>query len=211
MASDSCTYNRPLYNERQGNAMTQSVATETLRPIQVPSPGSWTADTAHTSVGFVARHLVFSKVRGQFDRYEVDVTIGDTPEDSSVLVTIEAASINTGEARRDEHLRSPDFLDVERYPAITFASTSVKQVGGSNLRIHGDLTIRDTSRQIVLDAEFSGLVSDPWGNKHAIFEAGAELDREDFGITWNQALETGGVLVGKKVSLAIDVQLLPKA
>jgi polyisoprenoid-binding protein YceI len=186
---------------------------QTWREIEVPAPGTYTFDAAHTSVAFWARHLMVAKVRGSFDSFAGRIVIGDaaTPEASSVDVTIDAASINTNDAKRDGHLRSPDFLDVERFPHLRYRSTNVERVGERALRIEGELTIRDVTRPVALDAEFVGIATDPWGNRHVAFSAAAEINREDFGITWNQALETGGVLVGPKVKIELEVQLVPQA
>jgi polyisoprenoid-binding protein YceI len=177
--------------------------------VAAPAPGAWTLDASHTTAAFVARHMMVTKVRGHFDRLSGRVQIGETPEDSSVEVTLDAASIFSGDQRRDDHLRSPDFLDVETYPTITFRSTSVKQTGPSSLTVSGDLTIRDQTRPVDLHVEFEGVERAPWGTTVAGFSATAEINREDWGMTWNAALETGGVLVGKKVTLEIETELNP--
>ena len=177
--------------------------------VAAPAPGTWQLDTSHTTAAFVARHMMVTKVRGHFDRLSGHVQIGDTPEDSSVEVTIEAASIFSGDQKRDDHLRSADFLDVEKYPTITFRSTSVKQTGPTTLDVRGDLTIRDQTRPVKLAVEFEGVERAPWGLTVAGFSAKAEINREDWGMTWNAALETGGVLVGKKVTLEIETELHP--
>ena len=174
--------------------------------VAAPAPGTWQLDTSHTTAAFVARHMMVTKVRGHFDRLSGQVQIGDTPEDSSVDVTIEAASIFSGDQKRDDHLRSPDFLDVEKYPTITFRSTSVKQTGPSTLDVQGDLTIRDQTRQVKLEVEFEGVERAPWGLTVAGFSAKAEINREDWGMTWNAALETGGVVVSKKVTIEIEAE-----
>lgn len=183
-------------------------ASRTLEGIEIPAPGVWEFDTSHSRVAFVARHLMISKVRGVFERFGGAVTIGDAPEESTIDVTIEAGSITTSDERRDAHLRSPDFLDVEAFPALRYTSTSVERTGERSLRVAGDLTIRDVTRPVDLDVEFLGVATDPWGNTHAAFAARADIDREAFGITWNQALEAGGVVVGKKVQIELDVQLV---
>lgn len=175
----------------------------------IPAAGEWVADVAHSRVGFIARHLMVTKVRGAFKGYDVRATIGSEAADSSVAVEIRAESIETGDAKRDEHLRSADFLDVENHPVLAFRSTKVSRVGDSRLSIDGDLTIKGVARPVTLDAEFDGLVMDPWGREHAAFTAVAVIDREDFGLTWNVALETGGVLVGKKIQIEIELQLVP--
>jgi len=170
-----------------------------------PETGTWAIDPAHTVVSFSARHLVAAKVRGSFRTLSGTITVGDTAEASSVDVTIDAGSIDTGVEDRDNHLRSPDFLDVATYKALTFRSTAVRAVG-DGYAVDGELSIRNTTRPITLSMEYLGLATDPWGNEKALFSAGATLDRESWGLTWNQALETGGWLVGKSVTLELEVQ-----
>ena len=173
---------------------------------ETPSPGTWKLDPSHTNVGFVARHLMVTKVRGRFTDVDGEIHIGETPEDSGVQVRIGAASIDSGDQRRDEHLRSPDFLDIERFPELTFRSTDVEVTGDTTLKVSGLLTIRAVSKPVVLDVEYEGVTADPWGNTKAGFTATTEIEREQFGITWNAVLEGGGVLVSNKVKVEIDVQ-----
>ena len=174
---------------------------------KAPSEGTWTVDAAHTNVGFVARHLMVTKVRGHFTDVDGEVRIGSTPEDSSVEVRIGTASIDSGQPDRDTHLRSPDFLDVEKYPYLTFKSTKVEVTGDNTLKLHGDLTLLGVTKPVVLDVEYEGLTQQaPFGSR-AGFSATTEIDREDWGLTWNMALETGGFLVSKKVKIELDVQL----
>lgn len=175
--------------------------------IELPAPGVWVIDRAHSSVGFVVRHLVVSKVRGRFGDFSGTVQVGETPEASSVEVTIDAASIDTGEPQRDAHLRSPDFLDVENFPTLHFLSTKVEQTDKTSLRLTGGLTIRGVTRPVALNVEYVGLVVDPWGNTKAVLSAATDINREHFGLTWNQVLEAGGVLVGKDVRIEIELQL----
>lgn len=183
----------------------------TMDGADIPAPGTWVTDPAHTMAGFTARHLMVTKVRGRFDEVGGEIEVGEALEDSTVRVRIGAASITTSQPQRDEHLRSSDFLDVERFPELTFQSTGIERVGERTLRIEGALTIRDVTRPVVLAAEYLGMVTDPWGNPKFALTATARIDREDFGITWNQALETGGVLVGKDVDIEIEVQAVPQA
>src|SRR6185312_16133452 len=164
------------------------------------SPGTWTVDPAHSEVGFVARHLMVSKVRGSFKELEATVSVGDSFDTSSVQATVQLASIDTGSADRDAHLRSADFFDVENHPAMTFVSTSV-----SSDKLVGDLTIKGVTRQVAFDLDFAGVSPDPWGGTRAGFEATTEINRKDFGLTWNVAVEGGGVLVGEKVKIVLDV------
>lgn len=168
---------------------------------------NWNIDTAHTGIHFSVRHMVVSKVRGRFGKYSGTISVDDADiTRSSVEVRIDASSIDTGVADRDTHLRSPDFLDVEKYPELHFRSTRVEPVDGTRYRVVGDLTIWDVKREVVLDAEYSGLGKDPWGNERIAFGAKTSIDRKEFGLTWNQALETGGILVGDRVEIELDVQ-----
>lgn len=171
----------------------------------LPQTGTWTIDPAHTVVGFMARHLMVTKVRGSFKTFSGAITVGETPEVSSVEVSIDAASIDTGTADRDNHLRSADFLDVETFPALTFTSTAVRQ-NGSGYSVDGDLTIRDTTKPATLEMAFDGTATDPWGNAKAAFTATTSINREDWGLTWNVPLETGGLLVSKDIKIEIEVQ-----
>jgi polyisoprenoid-binding protein YceI len=175
---------------------------------EMPPPGTWIIDPSHSEVEFTVRHLMISKVRGLFRRFDGTIVIAERPEDSRVEVSIEAASIDTRDATRDEHLRSADFLDVEHYPEIKFTSTSLRPGDIGHWDMTGDLTVRDVTRQVLLDVEFSGATVDPWGNLRSGFEAATRIDRDQFGITWNQALEAGGFLVGKEILVEIDVEAI---
>jgi polyisoprenoid-binding protein YceI len=167
----------------------------------------WTIDAAHSGINFSIRHMVIAKVRGRFGSFGGTARL--EPEDltrSSVEVTIDAASIDTGVADRDAHLRSADFLDVARFPKLAFKSTKVERTSGDRYRVHGALTIRDVTREVVLDVVDAGRTKDPWGNQRAAFSATASLDRGDFGLKWNQALEAGGLLVGERVDVEIELE-----
>jgi polyisoprenoid-binding protein YceI len=177
----------------------------------VPEAGTYDIDVSHSNVDFVVRHLMISKVRGGFSSYRGAVTIADVPEESSVQVSIDAASITTNDEQRDGHLRSADFFDAEQYPALTFASTGVEAVKGDHWRVTGDLTIKDVTKPVVLDVTFDGAQTDPWGGARLGFSASTEIDREDWGLTWNQALETGGVLLGKKIKIELGVEATRQA
>ena len=169
--------------------------------------GTWNLDAAHSDVDFVVRHAGISKVRGTFHAVEGQLVIAEQFTQSSVDVTVDVASISTKNEGRDAHLRSADFLDVESHPAITFTSDHAEHVRGDHWQVPGTLTIRGVSQPVTLDLEFLGVQTDPWGNEKAAFEATAEVDREAFGITWNQGLEAGGVLVGKVLKVELQVQL----
>ena len=167
----------------------------------------WEIDSSHSSVHFSVRHLVIAKVRGQFSRWTGTLTVPEGDFGRAALdVVIDAASIDTGVADRDAHLRSADFFDVERFPEITFTGGTVTRAAGDRLRLEGALTIKGVTRDVVLDVELLGTAKDPWGNERAAFSATAAVDRKDFGLTWNQVLEAGGVMVGDRVEIAIDVE-----
>jgi polyisoprenoid-binding protein YceI len=188
---------------------TEIPVVESTRVVEghtVPAVGAWAIDKSHSSVEFVVRHLMVAKVRGRFTDYDATITIADRPEDSHVEVAIALASVTTGDEGRDAHLRNADFFDVENHPTATFNSTSVSPAGKDKWRVVGDLTIRNTTKPVTLDVEFNGAATDPWGNAKAFFEASTEIDREDWGLDWNQPLAGGGVLVGKKIKLELAVE-----
>jgi polyisoprenoid-binding protein YceI len=172
----------------------------------IPVPGTYEIDGAHTSVEFVGRHLMITKVRGRFSDVQGRITIGQDPEDSSVTVEIGAASVSTGNADRDTHLRSADFFDTESYPTITFTSTRVTALPDATWEIVGDLTVRGTTEAVVLQVDFDGATASPFGDERIGFSAATNVNREDFGLTWNVGLETGGVLVGKTARIELSVQ-----
>jgi polyisoprenoid-binding protein YceI len=171
----------------------------------------WNIDSSHSGVHFTVRHLVISKVRGSFGKYQGTIDFdAENPAASKVAVRIDAASIDTREEKRDAHLRSPDFFDVEKFPELTFTSTKVEK-SGDDYRVSGELTIHGVTQPVVLEAEFLGNGKDPWGNERIGFAAKTTVNRKDFGLSWNQALETGGVLVGEKIEIALDVQAVKAA
>ncbi|MCA0290631.1 MAG: YceI family protein [Actinobacteria bacterium] len=170
------------------------------------TPGTWTVDPAHTEVGFVARHLMVTKVRGTFADVEGTVEVAPDVTKSTVDVTVQMASVDTRSADRDTHLKSADFFDVENYPTMRFVSTSF-----DGEQLTGDLTIKDVTKPVTFEVEFNGEQADPWGNTKAGFEAEAEVKRADWGLTWNAAIEGGGVLVSDKIKIVLDVQLLKQA
>ena len=168
---------------------------------------AWQIDPTHSEVQFAVRHLMISTVRGQFEKFSGTVDLNEAnPTLSSVDVQIEAASINTRNDQRDGHLRSPDFLNADQYPTITFKSKRVEQIDANHGRIIGDLTIRDITREVPLEVEYSGQAKTPWGTTSAGFSAHTKFNRNDWDLNWNQALEAGGVLVGDRVDIELDVQ-----
>jgi polyisoprenoid-binding protein YceI len=168
---------------------------------------NWNIDATHSGINFSIRHMVVSKVRGRFAKFSGAIAIdGGDPTRSTVEATIDAASIDTGTPQRDAHLRSPDFFDAERFPEIRFRSMRIDKVSEDRYRVTGPLTIRDVTREISLDVESGGQAKDPWGNERIGFVAKATLDRKDFGLHWNQVLEAGGVLVGDRVDIDLEVQ-----
>ncbi len=171
---------------------------------------TWNIDVGHSAIHFWVRHMVISKVHGRFARWSGRLELDEQDLTSSkVDVRIEAASIDTQVADRDAHLRSPDFLDVTRFPELTFVSRRIEKVGAA-YRVVGDLTLHGVTREVTLDAEFAGTGKDPWGNERAGFSARTALDRKEFGLAWNAALETGGVLVGEKVEISIELEAVKK-
>jgi polyisoprenoid-binding protein YceI len=171
---------------------------------------SWQIDPAHSHVEFAVRHLMISTVKGAFGDVRGTVWVDENDGRAALVdITIQVASIDTRQEQRDAHLRSPDFFDAERFPAITFRSRSVEgNHHDSKFRLAGDLTIRDVTREMVLDVVSEGRLTDPWGAERAGFSAHGRIDRTDFGLTWNQALEAGGVVVGNEVKISIEVELL---
>ncbi|MFV2008477.1 MULTISPECIES: YceI family protein [unclassified Micromonospora] len=172
--------------------------------ITIPTAGSYELDQAHRRVGFVARHMMVSKVRGEFTDATATITVAEDPLQSSVTAVLQAASINTGQADRDAHLRGGDFLDVEKFTTIEFRSTGIVSHSGNEFVLAGDLTVKDVTRPVELVVEFEGAGRSPFGQDIFGFTASTEIDREEFGLTWNVALETGGVLVGKKIKIEIE-------
>jgi polyisoprenoid-binding protein YceI len=183
-----------------------AVQDRTFEGQRVPPAGRWTIDSSHSSLQFVARHMMIAKVRGRFHKFEGTIVIAEDPLQSRAEATIDAASIDTGDADRDAHLRTADFLDVERFPHVRFTSSSLSAGDEGKWRLTGDLTIRDVTRAVEISVEFCGVAEDPWGNLRVGFLGTTEINREEFDITWNQALEAGGFLVGKGVKVEIDVE-----
>lgn len=174
---------------------------------EIPA-GTWTVDPTHSRIGFVARHLMVSKVRGTFNDFTAEVNIAENPLESSVTAEIQVASVDTGNADRDGHLRTNDFFDVENFPTITFRSTGIVVEDDDEYKLLGELTIKGITKPVEFEVEFEGLGGDPWGGTRAGFEAKTVIDRTEFGVEYNAALETGGVLLGDKVTIELDIQLV---
>ena len=170
---------------------------------------SWKIDNAHSLVEFSVRHMMISTVRGRFERFSGTMEFNENdPTASSVDMQIEAASINTNESQRDNHLRSADFFDAEKFPYLSFKSTRVEKIDENNGRIYGDLTIRDISHPVVLETEYNGQAKSPWGSTSAGFTANTKINRKDWNLVWNQALETGGMLVGDEIKIHIELEIV---
>lgn len=167
--------------------------------------GSYTIDPAHSEIGFTARHAMVTKVRGSFTDFTGSATTEEGLGNASISVEIQAGSLDTRNADRDGHVKSADFFDVETYPTITFTSTGVEAEGDDHLLVTGDLTIKDVTKSVTVDFEFDGEVTDPWGNSRVGFEGSTEINRSDFGLTWNAPLKSDGVLVSEKIKLNFDI------
>jgi polyisoprenoid-binding protein YceI len=200
-----------------GRKNSSTATLDTTAPVEVDPAlaalsGTYTIDPAHSSIGFTVRHAMVTNVRGSFTDHEGTLTLdGSNPGASSASIDIKIASIDTGIADRDGHLRSGDFFDAEQFPVMSFRSTGAKELGGDKYRIIGDLTIKDVTRPLSIDLEFNGSATDPYGNQRIGFEGGAEILRSDWGLTWNAALETGGVMVSDKVKLTFDISAIKSA
>lgn len=185
-----------------------STATTTFTELT----GTYSLDVAHSRIGFVARHAMVTKVRGSFNAFEGTATIdGEHPENSAVTLTIDAASVDTRNEQRDGHLRTNEFLDLEKYPNITFRSNAIKHLGGNDFEVTGDLQIKDVTKQVVLPLEYQGAATDPFGNHRIGFEGSIVINRSDYGVKFNAALETGGVLVSEKVTLEFEISAIKNA
>jgi len=182
--------------------------TRTIDGAAVPAAGTWTIDGSHTSAEFIVRHLMVAKVRGGFESVSGTIEVAEDPTASRVEVVIDTASVSTGDAERDGHVKSGDFFDIENHAEMRFVSTAVR-ASGSSWSLDGNLTIKDITKPVTLEFEFVGLATDPWGNQKAAFSATTTINREDWDLTWNVPLETGGVLVSKKVSIEIEMQAAP--
>jgi len=181
-------------------------ATQTQQTTVVPAAGTYALDPTHSYVSFTARHLMVTKVRGRFPVTEGELVIDADPEHSSVHTTIDVSAVESGDPKRDEHLRSADFFDTEQHRFATFTSTKVEDRGDGEFVLHGDLTIRGVTRPVALKGEYLGTQASPWGDTRIGFAAETEVSRKEWGLEWNLALETGGVVVGDKIKLVIDAE-----
>ncbi|HXH56963.1 YceI family protein [Iamia sp.] len=186
-----------------------TLPTREFEGLAIPAPGAYTVDTSHSELTFSVRHMMVSKVRGRFGTVQGTIVFAEDPLASSVSIDIDVASIDTHAPDRDAHLTSADFFDAETFPTITFRSTGVSELRGGTFTLEGDLTVRDVTRPVSFTATYNGAGKNPWGQVVVGFEGRIELDREDFGLTWNQPLETGGVLVGKVVTIDIAIEAGP--
>jgi polyisoprenoid-binding protein YceI len=182
--------------------------TRTVDGEVIPAPGVFTLDPAHSHVGFSVRHMMIAKVRGRFATFNGTLTVAEDPLQSAVEVEVDLASIDTRDEQRDGHLRSPDFFDVEQHPTMTFRSSGVAVNGGDSVRLDGELDLHGVTQPVSLDVVYDGVGQDPWGNQRIGFSATGEIDREAFGLTWNQPLAQGGVLVGKAVRLELEAEFV---
>jgi polyisoprenoid-binding protein YceI len=184
---------------------TAAVTTPSGRTLDGLVPGVWAVDPSHSEVGFTARHLMVSKVRGRFTDYEATITIAPNVLDSTVEATVSLASVETKDEKRDAHLRSADFFHADEHPTMTFRSTGIRE-NGSDFYLDGDLSIRGVTKPVTFDLEFNGVVTTPWGGQSAGFSAETEINRKEWGLEWNVALESGGVLVSEKVKIALEIE-----
>ena len=192
--------------------MTDAITgTREFQGLQIPAPGTYVLDAAHKRVGFVARHLMVSKVRGNFGEATATITVGEDPLQSSVTATIQTGSVFTGQPDRDKHLRTGDFFEVAKYPTIEYRSTAIKSFEGNEFVLEGELTIKGITKPVDLLVEFEGAGRSPYGHDVFGFSATAEIDREDWGLTYNMALESGGVMIGKTVKIEIEGEAIRQA
>ena len=187
------------------------VATREWQGVQFPTAGTWTVDPTHTAIEFQVKHLMIAKVKGRFADFEGALTIADDPTRSSVDLKIRAASIDTRTQQRDDHLRSPDFFGADKYPELSFTSTAVEHADGDDWKIRGDLTIHGVTKPVTLTTEYNGQTAAPWGGQRAFFSAETRIDREDWGLRYNQALEAGGWVVGKEIKITLEVEAVLQA
>jgi len=192
-------------------AETTTATTRNVNGTQYPAVGTYDIDVSHTRLGFAVRHMAVSKVRGEFKEFSGTLELDEDPVDSKISVTMQAATVETKDANRDNHLRTNDFFDVENHPTWTFTSTAIRPVTGSEWQVDGDLTIRGVTKQVTLDATLEGVVQDPYGFHRVGFSASTTINRDDYGVSFNAALETGGLVVSKKVDIDLEVEATLRA
>jgi polyisoprenoid-binding protein YceI len=178
-----------------------------MSDISALTPGTWTVDASHSSIGFVVRHLVVAKTRGTFGTFEGTITVGANPLESKVVASADTASVNTNDEGRDTHLRTGDFFEAEKFPKLRFESSGIV-AKGSDYELNGDLTIKGVTKPVTFALEFEGVATDPWGNTKAGFTAETEVNRKDWGLDYNAVLEAGGVLIGEKVKITLEIEAL---
>ncbi|MFD7316729.1 YceI family protein [Streptomyces sp. NPDC059883] len=199
-------------NDSTQSATATGTATATVDPALAALTGEYTIDPAHSTISFTVRHAMVTNVRGTFTEHEGSLSLdGSDPTASSASIEVAIASVDTGIADRDGHLRSADFFDAETFPKMSFRSTSVEQLDAETYRLTGDLSIKDVTGPLTIDLEFNGSATDVYGNERVGFEGSATILRSDWGLTWNTALETGGVMVSDKVKLGFDISAIKKA
>ena len=169
--------------------------------------GTWTLDPAHSEVSFSVRHLAISKVRGTFEKFDVTVVTAENPEDSTLTATVDVASVNTNQAQRDEHLRTSDFFAIDEFPTMTFVSTGLRH-DGEDFYLDGDLTLRGVTKAVSIKGEFGGIITDGYGQTKAAASATTKINRTDYGVNWNAALEAGGFTLGDEVTINVELQLV---
>ncbi|MEU6923875.1 YceI family protein [Streptomyces sp. NPDC046631] len=203
-----------LFNRKNNNApsATATAVAPAVDPALAALTGDYAIDPAHSSIGFTVRHAMVTNVRGTFGEHEGSLKLdGSDPANSTASIDVRIGSVDTGIADRDNHLVSGDFFDAEQFPLMTFRSTRAEQLGGDTYRVTGDLTIKDVTRPLSIDLEFNGSATDVYGNERVGFEGSADILRSDWGLTWNAALETGGVMVSDKVKLNFDISAIKSA
>ena len=192
-------------------AETTTATTRTVNGTHYPAVGTYDIDVSHTRLGFAVRHMAVSKVRGEFKEFSGTLELAENPVDSKISVTMQAASVETKDENRDNHLRTNDFFDVEIHPTWTFTGTAIRPVTATEWHVDGDLTIRGVTKQVTLDATLEGVVQDPYGFHRVGFSASTTINRDDYGVSFNAALEAGGLVVSKKVDIDLEVEATLRA